>query len=97
MAYTLLFFQMQLTDTVSVCYDAFIYFDTMTYVCTSCDSLVFNGIEWVPLNFTNPTSINELVIKKINDNKIYDLLGRELTTVPVGTMYIRNRKLYLIK
>ena len=42
-----------------------------------------------------PTSINELTLNKINNNKIYDLLGRELTTIPLGTMYIRNNKKYI--
>ena len=41
------------------------------------------------------TSINELILNKINNNKIYDLLGRELNEIPVGTMYIRNNKLYI--
>jgi hypothetical protein len=39
------------------------------------------------------TLINEITQEKINDNKIYDLLGRELKKVPVGTIYIRNQKL----
>ena len=43
------------------------------------------------------TLINEITQEKINDNKIYDLLGRELKEVPVGSMYIRNQKLYIIK
>ena len=43
------------------------------------------------------TSINELTFNKINNNKMYDLLGRELTEIPVGTMYIRNNKLYITK
>ena len=42
----------------------------------------------------NPTSINELTLDKINDNKIYDMLGRELNKIPLGTMYIRNKKLH---
>jgi hypothetical protein len=42
----------------------------------------------------NPTSIKEIIFE-INNNKIYDLLGRELTEVPVGVMYIRNQKKYI--
>jgi len=45
----------------------------------------------------NPTSINELTFDRVNDNKIYDLLGKELNEIPVGTMYIRNNKLYITK
>ena len=37
-------------------------------------------------------SINELTFNRVNDGKIYDLLGRELTKVPVGKMYIKNKK-----
>ena len=85
------------TDTVKLCYDAFIYFDTMTYICTSCDSLVYNGFaySWMLMNMGNPLAINELQLNTINNNKIYDLLGRELNEIPVGTMYIRNRKLHI--
>jgi hypothetical protein len=66
------------------------------YVCSNCDSLIFSGGSWVLLTNT-PTSINEFTLETINNNKIYDLLGRELTEVPVGTMYIRNQKLYITK
>ena len=45
----------------------------------------------------NPTGISELIINKINDNKIYDLLGRELIEAPRGVMYIRNNRLYITK
>jgi hypothetical protein len=58
--------------------------------------LIFSGGSWVLLTNT-PTSINEFTQQKINDNKIYDLLGRELKEVPVGSMYIRNQKLYITK
>ena len=44
-----------------------------------------------------PTSINELTFNRSNDNKIYDLLGRELTEIPVGKLYIRNQKLYITR
>ena len=45
----------------------------------------------------NPLSINELIFNRVNDNKIYDMLGRELTEIPVGKLYIRNQKLYINK
>jgi len=85
------------TDTVKLCYDAFIYFDTMTYVCIDCDSLVydFTTDTWVLMSMGNPTGIKELELNTNNDSKMYDLLGRELTEVPVGVMYIRNNKKYI--
>ena len=92
------YFQMiQTTDTVKVCYDAYIYFMGATYVCTQCDSMVYDGFSysWVLMNMGNPTGIKELTLESINDNKMYDLLGREFTEVPVGVMYIRNQKKYI--
>ena len=85
------------TDTVKVCYDAYIYFMGATYVCTDCDSLVYdmNLYSWVLLNMGNPTGIKELIVDKINDNKMYDLLGREIFEVPIGTIYIKNGKKYI--
>ena len=85
------------TDTVKLCYDAFIYFDSMTYICTECDSLVYDFMTdtWVLMNMGNPTGINELTFEIINNNIMYDLLGRELVEAPIGTMYIRNNKKYI--
>ena len=85
------------TDTIKLCYDAFIYFDTMTYVCTYCDSLVYDGSSWVLMNMGNPTAVKEIQFNVVNNDKIYDLLGRELDRIPVGKMYIRNNKLYISK
>ena len=85
------------TDTVKLCYDAFIYFDSMTYICTECDSLVYDFMTdtWVLMNIGNPTGIEELMKNEGANYKMYDLLGRELTEVPVGVMYIRNNKKYI--
>ena len=85
------------TDTIKLCYDAFIYFDTMTYVCTYCDSLVYDGSSWVLMNMGNPTTIKEIQFNVVNNGKIYDLLGRELDHAPVGKMYIRNNRLCISK
>ena len=51
----------------------------------------------VQIEVSSVTSIKEVGIKSINDNKIYDLLGRELLHTPTGTMYIQNRKLIIKK
>jgi hypothetical protein len=85
------------TDTVKLCYDAFIYFDSMTYICTECDSLVYDFMTdtWVLFNMGNPTSITELQLNTNNDGKIYDLLGREVIKAQIGVMYIRNNKKYI--
>ena len=58
-------------------------------------------------NVNNPcfvlTNINEIdfVIEEDGirwySGKMYDVLGRELNEIPVGTMYIRNQRLYINK
>tara|TARA_R110002167_G_scaffold35386_7_gene113086 strand:+ start:948 stop:1454 length:507 start_codon:yes stop_codon:yes gene_type:complete len=85
------------TDTVKLCYDAFIYFMGATYVCTDCDSLVYDGFSysWVLMNMGNPTGVNELQFTWEDDGVMYDMLGRELVEVNVGQMYIRNNKKYI--
>jgi len=101
MAYTLLYFQMApdsiLTDLiVSVCYNAHIISNMVVDHCSSCDSLVFNGIEWVIYNTPIATSIYQEITIEKNNNKIYDLLGREIIgDIPNNTMYIRNGKKYI--
>ena len=85
-------------DTVKLCYDAFIYFDSMTYICTECDSLVYDFMtdSWVLMSMGNPTGIEELMKNEgMGNNKIYDMLGRELMDIPVGKMYIRGGKINL--
>ena len=87
--------QIMTTDTVKVCYDVYLYEANMVEVCTRCDTVIFDGTSWVLFNM-GTTSINELTFNKANDNKVYDLLGRELTEIPVGKLYIRNNKLYIV-
>ena len=87
--------QITTADTVKVGYDVYLYEANSVEVCTREDWLIFNGTSWVLFNMT--TSINELTFNRVNDNKIYDLLGRELTKIPVGKLYIRNQKLYITR
>ena len=92
--------QINMTDTVKFCYDAYVYTPNQMIVCLQvCDSLIFDYTDstYVLFSMGGTTSINELILNKINNNKIYDLLGRELTEIPVGKMYIRNNKLYINK
>jgi len=102
MAHTLLYFQMSLTDTVSLCYNAGMYYNNeIINTCSNCDNLIFNGGSWGLLNTTTTTtttSIKELSPEKINDNRMYDLLGREFRNyhiIPAGQMYIMNGKKYI--
>jgi len=92
--------QIMVTDTVKFCYDAFVHSPfTNSFACQECDSLIYDFMTdtWVLFSMSNPTSINEITFNKVNDGKIYDMLGRELNEIPVGTMYIRNQKLYITK
>ena len=85
------------TDTVKLCYDAYVYFMGQPYVCTACDSLVYDGnsYSWVLLNMGNPTAIQEVDLYSKKCLKMFDVVGRELTKAPVGIMYIRNNKKYI--
>ena len=93
-----------MTDTVKLCYDAFIYtLDSTTIMCNYCDSLVydFNSFAWVVMLRNIPTGLPGFVIEEDGvrwwNNIIYDLQGRELNEIPVGKMYIRNGKLNINK
>ena len=41
------------------------------------------------------TSIQEFQSNTFNNNKMYDLIGREVIDVPLGTIYIKNGKKYI--
>jgi len=90
------FGQVSLTDTLKVCYDVIIDINGVTYTCSNCDSLVYNpnSYQWEPM-VAQPLGVIELESNIINDNKMYDLLGREIFEVPIGTIYIKNRKKYI--
>ena len=68
----------------------------MTYACTGCDSLVYNpnSYQWEIMS-AQPLSIRELTSSTINNEKMYDLLGRELNEAPVGRIYIKNNKKHI--
>jgi len=93
------FGQILITDTVKVCYDVMIYESGVLEVCTSCDWLTFdqNSYTWILYNIGNPTAVKQVEFNIVNNGKIYDLLGRELVEIPVGEMYIRNRRLHISK
>ena len=91
--------QIMTTDTLKVCYDVYLYESNMVEVCTRCDSLVFdqNTYSWILFSMGSPiTSVNEITFgSKINNRKIYDLIGRELKEIPFGTIYFKNNKKYI--
>ena len=92
------FGQVSLTDTIKVCYEVWIDLNGFTYICSRCDTLVYNpnSYQWEPAT-APPTAVNEIKLITINNDKIYDLLGRELKYPPTGKMYIRNNRLCIGK
>jgi len=83
---TAYFFLVNPIDTVKVCYDI-----SPQWSCNECYYVIFNGFTWQLLDFT--THVSEVKPQPCN-NKIYDLLGRELRYIPKGTIYIKNGILY---
>jgi hypothetical protein len=90
------FGQVSLTDTLKVCYDVIIDINGFTYVCSGCDSLVYNPntYQWEKI-IAQPLTVMEIKSNTIDNNKTYDLLGREIFEIPMGTIYIKNRKKYI--
>ena len=86
------FSQIMTTDTVHICYDAYLHEVNTVEVCTRCDYLIFDGSNWILFNMDNPTAINELGFICKDNGKIHNLLGKELTKIPIGKMYIKNNK-----
>ena len=86
----------QNTDTVKVCYNAYIMNSPNPSIACydQCEWIVYNGTEWVELG--NIVGINEIPLRPIS-NKLYDIMGRELLYIPSGIMYIQNRKLKINK
>ena len=89
------FNQFTIADTLKVCLTTMLEINNTWITCMQCDSLIYGPAGWMMMNMGSPTEIKELVIKKINDNRMYDLFGRELFTIPTGVMYIRNQKKYI--
>jgi hypothetical protein len=86
-----------LTDTVKVCYRALVTDVNWQIIvsCESCDTLVYNNKTWISLVTGNVVGIHDMRANVIKDDKIYDIMGRELEYAPTGVMYIRNQKLYI--
>ncbi len=89
--------QINMTDTVKFCYDAYVYTPNQMIVCSHCDSLIFDYTDstYVLFSMGGTTNIDELIINRFNDSKMYDLFGKELNEAPIGKMYIKNRKLLI--
>jgi hypothetical protein len=73
-------------------------FDTLTketWMCYICDSIYSNEKNWGfdPVHIDSIDEINNITI----NGNYYDLLGRQyrdFNSIPIGSMYIRDRKVY---
>jgi hypothetical protein len=84
--------QFTTNDTLKVCLTTILNINGVTYSCMQCDSLVFGGNGWMLMNMGNPLAIKEIKNNLILDNRMYDLLGREIFEIQLGQMYIKNNK-----
>ena len=88
----------QLTDTVKVCYNAYIMDANwqMIQSCSDqCDTVVYNGFEWVPFPMSNTVGFEEILPNGQHKSVVYDLKGRVVNDVKKNTIYIRNMKKFI--
>jgi hypothetical protein len=94
---TVYFQQFMTNDTLKVCLDVIGTMSGTTFTCQAfCDSLVFGPNGWMLMSMGNPTGIEEFVIERFNDGKVYNITGREVFNLTTGVMYIRNNKKFII-
>jgi len=85
----------QTTDTVKVCYNAYIMNPpNPTISCYDvCEWIVHNGIEWVPLS--NTVGWEEILPNGQHKDVTYDLKGKAVTDIKKNTIYIRNMEKFI--
>jgi hypothetical protein len=86
----------QTTDTVKVCYNAYIMNPpSPTISCYDvCEWIVHNGTEWVEWN--NTVGVEELQMPEKNKHILHDMQGRVVTDIKKNTMYILDKKKFII-
>ena len=86
----------QLTDTVKVCYSAYVTdtnWQTIHECRDICEWILYNGTEWVEWN--NVLSVNEVLPNGQSADVIYDLKGKVVHEVKENTIYIKNMKKFI--
>jgi len=84
-----------LPDTVYMCLEVCLDTSFPSVYCVFSDTLILDTFEWVSIN-NSVTSIPEIKQNILNNNKIYDILGREIIgNIPNNTLYIQNGKKYI--
>ena len=107
--YTIFDMNLSLYDTLSICWIAELWLTPTNSLfnwewCqdtaqgyTQCDDWVYdfqNQVWTRSTEIQQTVSLEEYNLEQTFDNKIYDMLGKELSEAPIGQMYIQNRKLY---
>ena len=96
------------TDIMNV--SALLTNDSAGVACLIEDQLYWEMVEVIPgsyygtwafvhdnvgVDVTGTLGIDDYTPAAILDNKMYDLLGRELQVAPIGQMYIQNKRKYI--
>jgi len=78
--------------------DSIAWGDT-AFVCDICYDVVWDEDEWdIDRIGDDTSSINEVNMEYTTNGRYYDILGREFrdfNSIPMGSMYIRDRKQYI--
>jgi len=85
----------QTTDTVKVCYNAYIMnLPDPTISCyDKCEWIIYNGTEWVEWN--NVLGFEEILPNGQHKGVTYDLKGRVVHELKKNTIYIKNMKKFI--
>ena len=107
--YTIFDMSLSLYDTLSICWIAelwltptnnmfnWVWCQDTAQGYTQCDDWIydFKNQAWVRSTEIQQTvNLEEYNLEQTFNNKIYDMLGKELLEAPIGQMYIQNIKLY---
>ena len=89
---TATFYQLNTADTIEICLTSILDINNTWCTCIQCGYYVYGPNGWMKIGVL--TSIKEIEAV-VEDNRMYDLLGREIFEIPEGTVYIKNRKKYI--
>ena len=84
-------------DTIIACLTVTSIVNFLSYSCTFCDTLYYDSITgWS--SAPAPLVINEFIPFSENDNRYFDILGREFShynAISKGALYIRNNRKFI--
>ena len=88
--------KIQNTDTVKVCYSAYVTdtnWQTIHECRDVCEWIVYNGTEWV--EWSNVLGWEEILPNGQHKGVVYDLKGKVVTDVKKNRIYIKNMKKFI--